>query len=91
MSIKLLLEVRIENVFKAKDFTDKKSGEVKIGKYKIQSFDNILNDDGSKQIKLIDVSVPDHVGIDLQDKVGETVTLEVGTYVNNGRVGYYGL
>ena len=89
--MKLQLQLKVENIFKAKDFTDKKSGEVKVGKYKIQTFDNVLNDDGSTQMKLFDVSVPDEVGIELKDKIGETITIPVGTYVNNGRVGFYGL
>ena len=89
--MKLQLELKIENIFKAKDFTDKKSGETKVGKYKIQGFDNILNEDGTKQMKLVDVSVPDEIGIKLKDKVGQVVAITVGTYVNNGRVGFYGL
>ncbi len=88
--MKLLLELKIENIYKAKDFTDTKSGEVKIGKYKVQGFDNIETDEGS-QIKLVDVSVPDAVAFKLKEKIGNVVSIEVGTFVNNGRVGYYGL
>ncbi len=89
--MKLLLEIKIENIFKAKDFTDTKSGEVKIGKWKVQGFDNIINEDGTKQMKLVDVSVPDDVALKLKEKVGSVVSLHVGTFVNNGRVGYYGI
>lgn len=88
--MKLLLELKIENIYKAKDFTDTKSGEVKIGKWKVQGFDNIETEQGS-QIKLIDVSVPDEVALKLKEKVGNVVSLHVGTFVNNGRVGYYGI
>jgi hypothetical protein len=87
---KLILELKVENVFRAKDFTDKKSGEIKPGKWKIQTFDKVETEQG-EQIKLIDVSVPDEVAFSLKDKVGEIVSLEVGTYVNNGRVGFYGI
>jgi len=90
MSTKLTLELKIENVFKAKDFTDKKSGEVKVGKYKIQAFDNIETENGM-QMKLIDVSVPDEIGIKLKEQIGKVVSINVGTYVNNGRVGFYGV
>jgi len=88
--IKLLLEMKIENVFKAKDYTDKTSGEVKVGKWKVQGFDKVETDDGT-QLKLIDVSVPDEVALKLKEQVGKTVTINVGAYSNNGRVGYYGL
>jgi len=87
---KLILEMKVENVFKSKDFTDKKSGEVKLAKWKIQGFDNIETEQGM-QIKLIDVSVPDEVAIDLKSRVGEVVSIEVKTFVNNGRVGFYGV
>lgn len=90
MAIKLLLEIKIENIFKAKDFTDKNSGEVKFGKWKVQGFDNVETDEGT-QIKLVDVSVPDNVAFKLKEQIGETVSIEVGAYSNNGRVGYYGL
>lgn len=88
--INLILELKIENVFRAKDFTDKKSGEVKLGKWKIQAFENIETEEGT-QIKLIDVSVPDEVAISLKEKIGDTVSIPVKTYVNNGRVGFYGI
>lgn len=88
--IKLLLEMKIENVFKAKDFTDKSSGEVKVGKWKVQGFDNVETDNGI-QMKLVDVSVPDEVAFKLKEQIGKTVSIQVGAYSNNGRVGYYGL
>lgn len=88
--MKLLLELKIENIFKAKDFTDKKSGEVKVGKWKIQGFDNVETENGI-QMKLVDVSVPDEVAFKLKEQVGETVSIHVGAYSNNGKVGYYGL
>ena len=87
---KLILEMKVENVFKSKDFTDKKSGEVKPAKWKIQGFDNIETEQGM-QIKLIDVSVPDEVAFDLKNKIGEVASIEVRTFVNNGRVGFYGI
>ena len=89
--MKLLLELKIENMFKSKDFKDKDTGEVKVGKWKIQTFDNIQNDDGSEQLKLYDVSIPDGSVEELKSKIGKVVTIPVGTYVNGGRVGYYGI
>ncbi len=88
--MELLAKVKIENMFKSKDFTDKKSGEVKVGKWKIQVFDNIETENGL-QMKLVDISVPDKVGEILKNKIGETVSIPVGTYINNNRVGLYGL
>ena len=88
--MQLVANVKIENMFKAKDFTDKKSGEVKIGKWKIQTFDNIETKQGT-QMKLVDISIPDELAEKLKNKVGETVSIPVGTFINNNRVGLYGL
>ena len=86
----LSLDLKIENIFKSKDFTDKKTGEVSKAKYKIQTFDKIETEEG-EQIKLIDISIPDNIYEDLKNKIGEIVTLKVGTYVSGGRVGFYGI
>ena len=88
--MELIVKVKIENLFKAKDFIDKKSGETTTGKWKIQTFDNIETEQGM-QMKLVDISVPDELGEKLKNKIGETVSLPVGTFINNNRVGYYGL
>lgn len=87
--VKLMLEMKVENVFKAKDFTND-NGEVKVGKWKLQGFDKVETDNGT-QLKLIDVSVPDETAFKLKEQIGKTVSIPVGTYVNNGRVGFYGL
>ncbi len=88
--MELQAKVKIENMFKAKDFTDKKSGEVKLGKWKIQTFDNIVTEDGT-QMKLVDISIPDELAERFKNKVGETVVIPVGTFISNNRVGLYGL
>lgn len=88
--MQLVANVKIENMFKAKDFTDKKSGEVKIGKWKIQIFDNIETEQGT-QMKLVDISIPDELAEKLKNKIGETVSIPVGTFINNNRVGLYGI
>jgi len=88
--MELLLKAKIENLFKAKDFTDKKSGEITAGKWKMQTFDHIETESGT-QMKLIDISIPESEISKYQEKVGQTVSIPVGTYVQNGRVGYFGL
>ncbi len=88
--MELLAKVKIENLFKAKDFIDKKSGETTTGKWKVQTFDHIETEEGM-QMKLMDISIPDELAEKLKNKVGETVTIPVGTFINNNRVGLYGL
>jgi len=88
--MELLLKMKIENIFKAKDFEDKKTGETKLSKWKLQGFEKIDTAEGS-QIKLIDVSIPDEQYNVLKDKVGQTVTIPVKTFINNNKVGFYGV
>ena len=88
--MELLLKLNIANLYLAKDFKDTNSGEVTKGKWKIQTFDEIETAQG-KQMKLIDISIPDKLAVTFKDKIKQDVVLKVGTYVSNGRVGYYGL
>lgn len=88
--MELLAKVKIENMFKAKDFIDKKSGETVPAKWKIQTFDNIETENGM-QMKLVDISIPDELAERYKNKIGETVSIPVGTFINNNRVGLYGL
>ncbi len=88
--MELLAKVKIDNFYKAKDYTDKKTGETTAGKWKIQTFEKIETEEG-EQMRLIDISVPEETAKSLKDKVGQTVTIPVATFVNNGKIGYYGV
>jgi len=90
MAMKLLLNFKLENLFKSKDFTDKKSGEVTKGKWKAQLFDEVPTEIGVQR-KNIDVSISYEDYLLLKDKVGKDVSLNVGTYIVNNKVGFYGL
>jgi len=56
-------------------------------KYSIDEIDTAQG----KQMKLIDISIPEKLAVTFKDKIKQDVVLKVGTYVSNGRVGYYGL
>lgn len=88
--MELIAKIKVENIFKAKDFVDKESGAVTVGKWKIQTFENIETEQGT-QLKLFDISITDETAKTLKNKIGETVSIPVGTYINNNRVGYYGI
>lgn len=89
--MELILKAKIENVFKSKDYTDKKTGVVTDGKWKIQTFNNVEQEDGSNQIKLVDISIPEPQAQKYKDSVGEVIELKVSTYVHAGKVGFYGI
>ncbi len=86
----LQLELKIENFFKAKDYTDSQTQIVTPSKWKIQTFDNIETENG-EQMQLINISIPDEKYYELKDSVGKTVKIPVKTFVNKGRVGFYGI
>ena len=88
--MKLFLELKIDNLFKSKDFVDGKSGEVTKGKWKIQTLEDFDTAEGN-QMKLFDISIPDALAITLKSQINKVVTIQVGTYSVNGKVGYYGL
>lgn len=88
--MELIAKLKIENLYKSKDFKDSKSGEVTLGKWKLQSFQNIETEEGV-QMKLFDISIPEELALKLKDKKGETVSIPVGTFINNNKVGFYGL
>jgi len=87
--MELLAKLKIDNVYKAKDFTSK-DGEVKPGKWKLQTMEQVETEQGM-QMKLFDISVPEEVGMKYKDKIGETVTIPVATFINGNRVGLYGI
>ncbi len=88
--MELLAKIKIDNLYKSKDFEDKKTGVVTPGKWKIQTFDRVDGDQG-EQMKLVDISIPDGLVKSLENKVGEVVTISVATYISNNRIGYYGI
>jgi len=92
MSVKLILEMKIENIFKAKDFENKATGEIKPSKWKIQTFDEVETEHG-KQIKLIDVSITDKQANIYREQIGKVVSVPVGVYVNDKtkKHGYFGV
>ena len=88
--MELLAKLKVDNIYKSKDFIDKTSGKTTPGKWKIQTFQKVESEQG-EQMKLIDISIPDELAKSLEKKVGETVTIPVATFINNNRVGYYGI
>lgn len=88
--MKLNLNLTIQNIFKAKDFKDSTSGEITPAKWKIQAFDNVPTENG-EQMQVVNISITDEKYYELKDSIGKTVDLAVRTFVNKGRVGYYGI
>lgn len=88
--MELLLKGKLENVFKAKDYKDKTSGEVTPGKYQAQFFEQVEGEEGV-QLVVHKISLPEEKANQLKNKVGDIISLPVKAFVNKGKLGYYGI
>jgi len=88
--MQLTARVKIENIYRSKDYKDKETGEVKAGKWRIQTFDEIEGEEGT-QMKLIDIPVPESMAKELQAKKGQEVSIPVSVYAIGKKIGFYGV
>lgn len=89
--IKLILEMKVENIFRANDF-EKEGQETKVGKWKLQGFNEIDTQEG-KQLKVFDVSIPDSVYPKYKEQIGKVVSVPVAIWVDKktGNHGFFGV
>lgn len=88
--MELNLSGRLENIFKAKDYTNRKTGEIKFGKWQAQFHEEVDMEEG-KQLVIHKVSIPDDKVKLYTGKIGEIVSVPVKVYVYNNSIGYYGI
>lgn len=88
--MELQLKGNLFNIFKSKDFEDKKSGEVTPGKWKLQFL--VKRDLGGTQQNVIeDVSIPDSLYSKYKDQVGKDVVVNCGAMAKGNKVILYGI
>jgi len=79
----LTLKAKLFGIYRSNDFTNKETGEVQIGKTKLQLLTNRkLKDDSDKQ-ELLDISIPAEKVSLYKSKVGQEVSVEVGLIAKN--------
>ena len=89
--MELIIKGKLENVFKAKDFLNRETGEIESkGKWTAQMFEQIDGEEGA-QLVVHKISIPDEKIVGYREKVGDIVQIPVKTYVSKGKVGYYGI
>lgn len=88
--MELILSAKLENLFKAKDYKDKTTGEVKSGKWQGQFFEETDTEEG-KQLTIHKISIPAEKVHFYKGKVGEVVEVPVKAYAYQGKVGFYGV
>lgn len=92
----IYIKQKLSNIFKNKDYTDKESGEVSLGKWQLQFITERDKGDGlGKEMILEKVSIPDELYPRFKDKIGQVIELNVGSMVIgpdkfNHKVIFYG-
>lgn len=89
--MELILKAKLHNVFKAKDYADAETGQIKTkGKWQMQFIEEVESAEGV-QLVVHKISVPEINVLAYQGLVGEVIEIPVKTFVNKGKVGYYGI
>ncbi len=83
----LIMNGRVVNVFKAPDFTDKESGEVKPGAHKVQLLVNMIQRNSEIKVDMVNLST------DMPDwftaRSGQMVQVPVGVFPNGKDIVFY--
>ena len=84
----LVLKAKLFGIYRSNDFTNKETGEVQVGKTKLQLLTNRKMKDESDKQELLDISIPPEKVAMYKTKVGQDVSVDVGII---GKVTYYGI
>jgi hypothetical protein len=76
------------NVYKSSDYTNRETGEVTLGKVKLQLLTTTALRNGEMRNELFDISIPEHKLSLYEDKVGEDVEVDVALI---GKASFYGI
>ena len=88
----LVYKGRLTNVFKRGDFEDKKSGEIKVGKYQLEFITQkeVIKGQGFQTV-LERISIPDSEYSKYSNEIGNDVEVPVGSMAQNNKVILYGI
>jgi len=84
----LILKAKLFGLYRSNDYTNKETGEVQVGKTKLQLLTDRKMKDGSQKQELLDISIPSEKIQLYKNKVGQEVSVEIGLI---GKVNYYGI
>ena len=84
----LTIKAKMLHSFKSADFTNRETGEVTLGKNKLQLLMEVPLRDGGFKNELLDISIPPEKVSLYKDQEGEIVEVDVAII---GKVTYYGI
>ena len=82
--MELIIKAKLHNLFRAKDYNDKK------GKWQLQFLEEQTSGDGM-QLVIHKVSIPDKLRSSFTDKIGEIVEVKVKSMARGNQVVFYGV
>lgn len=88
--MELILKGILENLYLAKDYTNKKTGEVRAGKWTAQFMERVKTEEG-EQLVIHKVTIPQEKLKEYSNKIGELVEIPVRAYSINGQIGFSGI
>ena len=89
--MELILKAKLENMFKAKDFINKSTGQVESkGKWQLQFMERVEGEEGF-QMNIHKVSIPDDKVAFYRDEIGSVVEVPVKAMALKNKVIYYGV
>lgn len=88
--MELILKGILENLYLAKDYTNKKTGEVRAGKWTAQFIEKVKTEEG-EQLVIHKVTIPQDKVNTYSTKLGELVEVPVRAYTINGQIGFSGI
>lgn len=84
----LTLKAKLFGMYRSNDYKNKETGEVQVGKIKLQLLTNRKMQDGTEKQELLDISIPPEKANLYKNKVGQEVSVYIGVI---GKVTYYGI
>jgi hypothetical protein len=84
----LIIKAKLLHFFKSADYTNRETGEMSLGKNKLQLLMEIPLKNGGFKNELLDISIPPEKVFLYKDKEGEDVEVEVALI---GKATFYGI
>ncbi len=84
----LTIKARLLHLFKSADYTNRDTGEMTLGKNKLQLLMEVPLRNGGFKNELLDISIPPEKVLLYKDKEGEEVEVEVAII---GKATFYGI
>jgi hypothetical protein len=90
--MEIQIKAKLNNIFKRGDFTNKDTGEIKVGKYQLEfiSQKEVIKGAGFETV-IERISIPDELYPKYKEMIGKDIIVTVGAMAQNKRVIFYGI